>query len=212
MADLTEFWQHQHQVNSGWLTGTSFESIKKFYDVGTEDFQGRDCLEIGVGRATVSRSLATLAHRFYCCDISDKALEKVSGLATETFLSKDVHKIPAVDVVLCHLVFVHCDDLECIRILKSVNLNPGARVFCQFSCFDDPVTGAADATARIREILDLGTKHFFRKTETIQEIIQTAGLHIYKEKTHRPGSFHGWNAQHWQFYELQKQTKGIEHG
>ena len=204
MTDLTEFWEHQHQSNSGWLTGTSFESIKKFYDVGTEDFQDRDCLEIGVGRATVSRSLAALAHRLYCCDISHKALEKVATLATETFLREDVHKIPAVDIVLCHLVFVHCDDADCQRLLKSINLRPGGRVLCQFSCFQDPAVGASDATARIKEILDIGVKHFFRTPDEIAEIIHSAGLHVHKTKRLAPGSFHGWNGQYWQFYELHK--------
>jgi len=204
-TNLAEFWETQHAHTDGqWLTGTSWELIQQFYGISAEDFRHKVCLEIGVGKGFITRSLSTLCQDLYCCDISDTALTNVKDFATQTWLSRDIDQVPPVDIVLCHLVFVHCDDDECRRILRSIQLNPQARIFCQFSCFSDPNIGSSQATATVQQLLDVGVKHFFRTPDDIQQLLKSVGLTVINEKKCHPGDYHGWTQQFWQFYELQR--------
>lgn len=205
MSDLREFWESRHQGNDNtWVTGNDLTKLKNFYDIGPVDFRDKRCLEIGVGQGTLTKELAALSRNLYCCDISDKALDKVKNLATQTWHSQDIAQIPTVDVAIAHLVFVHCNDIECARILKSVPLESTSRFFCQFSCFVDPDLGISQASPKIQEQLDIGIKHFFRTPDEIQSLISDAGLNVIKIKKCHPGSYHGWNGQYWQCYELQR--------
>jgi 2-polyprenyl-3-methyl-5-hydroxy-6-metoxy-1,4-benzoquinol methylase len=207
MTNLEEFWESKHVVNdSTWVTGNNLNSLKNFYDVTPDDFKGKQCLEIGVGQGTLTKELTNLASSLYCCDISNKSLAKIKELATEIWNSKDIVDIPPVDVAISHLVFVHCDDAECIRILRSVKLSPDGRFFCQFSCFVDTTLGATQASQKVQEQLDIGVKHFFRTPNEIEKLITDAGLITIKVKKCNPGSYHGWNGQYWQCYELQRKN------
>lgn len=204
-TNLAEFWETQHaHTNGHWLTGTSWERIQQLYGVDAEDFRNKVCLEIGVGKGHITRSLATLCQDLYCCDISDTALTNVKDFATQTWLSRDMDQVPLVDIVLCHLVFVHCDDDECQRILRSIQLNPQARILCQFSCFTDPDIGSSQASATVQKLLDVGVKHFFRTPDHIHRLLESVGLTVIKVKNYYPGSYHGWTQQFWQLYELQR--------
>lgn len=200
---LEEFWESQHaQRHGGWLTDTSGAMVLKMYDLSLDDFADKQCLEIGVGKGTVTKFLAYNSAGVYGCDISATALQNISGIAQQTWLSKDIDQIPPVDVVLCHLVFVHCDDLECLRILRSIKLKQNGRMFCQFSSFKDPVKGPEGISAQVNQLLDLGNKHFFREPQEIDDLIISAGFTAVRVKDHDPGSFHGWTGQYWRLYEL----------
>lgn len=207
MTDLTEFWNHEHRANSGWLTGTDWPAMQRYYGISDQDIQHKSCLEIGVGKATVTRALAALAQPLYCCDISSAALAKTKDLAAQSWLTEDLDQVPAVDIVLCHLVLVHCDDAECVRILRSIRLKSEGRIFCQFSSFRDHTVGISEASERVKRMLDLDRKHRFRTTEQIQDIVHSAGLQIHNIKQHDPGSYHGWRGQFWQFLELRKENE-----
>lgn len=202
MPNLIDFWQDQHAKDTSWLTGTTFDMILHQYNLDTDAFKDRCCLEIGVGRGSVTKPLSELASTLYCSDISQVALDKVKSWTKGTWSAQDIGQIPPVDVALCHLVFVHCDDAECRRILESVKLNKTGRIFCQFSCFKDPKIGIADASPKVQEMLDIGIKHFFRDPEEIQAIIKKAKLKVRKTWDRFPGDFFGWTGQYWQYYEL----------
>lgn len=202
MTDLVKFWQDQHASDTSWLTGTTFGMILDQYNLEPVHFKNKRCLEIGVGKGIVTRSLSQLADVVYGCDISEKALSKIQSVTGGTWSTQDIDKIPPVDIALCHLVFVHCDDNECERILRSINLADQGRVFCQFSCYKDPEIGANGASQKIKDLLDVGVKHFFRSADEIEAIIQSAGLEIQRTWNRYPGSFHGWEGQIWQYYEL----------
>ena len=206
-VDLAKFWNQEHTADSGWLTGTSWQAMKQYYGITDRDIQGKNCLEIGVGKATVTRELARLAAKLYCCDISTAALAKVKDFAAQTWLTQDLAQAPPVDAVLCHLVLVHCDDLECQRILRCVKVTEQGRIFCQFSCFKDETLGIQDASPSVQQMLDPGRKHWFRTMQQIQDIVDSAGLEIHNIKSYDPGGYFGWHNQIWQFLELRPSKK-----
>ena len=202
--NLIKFWDHEHSNDSGWLTGTSWQAMQRYYNISDIDIQGKACLEIGIGKATVTQALAKLAQPLYCCDISSAALIKIKDLAKGFWHTQDLDRVPPVDIVLCHLVLVHCDDAECVRILQSIQLKAQGRIFCQFSTFKDPNVGIANASEQVKQMLDIGTKHWFRSTQHIRDIVHSAGLQIHSMKEHDPGSYYGWEDQLWQFLELRR--------
>lgn len=204
MNNIQEFWNHQHQNRSQqWLTGTRLEQIMKFYSLTTRDLTNKKFLEIGVGLATVSKPLSTIVSKLYCADISLEALKRVQSYATGTWPTSEINLIPPVDIALCHLVLVHCDDAECVRILQSINLADHGRIFCQFSCLtsDDAIE---QSDPKVKKMLLEDGPHFFRTEDTIQNIINQAGLQIVKVSDHNPGSYHGWTGQYWKHYQLEK--------
>lgn len=202
MSDLIDFWQDQHSRNTSWLTGTTFGMILRQYDLQVDTFKNRCCLEIGVGRGSVTKPLSELAETVYCADISQTALDRVRSWVKDTKLTQDISQIPPVDVALCHLVLVHCNNAECQRILESINLNKQGSIFCQFSCFMDPGIGINDAVPEVQKMLEVGVKHFFRDISEIESIIESAGLKVRKTWRRYPGDFFGWTGQYWQYYEL----------
>ena len=91
--------------------------------------------------------------------------------------------------------------------LRSIQLNPEGRIFCQFSSFRDQAVGVSEASDRVQSMLDLDRKHWFRTAEQIRDIVHSAGLQIHNIKQHDPGSYHGWKGQIWQFLELRKENE-----
>jgi hypothetical protein len=104
-------------------------------------------------------------------------------------------------------VLVHCDDQECQRILTALKLNALGRIFCQFSLFKDENLGIRDAAPGVQQKLDPGSKHWFRTTKQIRDIVDSAGLEIHSMKSHDPGGYFGWHNQIWQFLELRPSNK-----
>jgi hypothetical protein len=203
MPDFQNFWEDQHQHGSSWLTGTTFDQIIRFYSLATQDLENKKFLEIGVGLATVTEPLSRLVDTLYCADISEKALTRARPYATGTWNSQEIHLIPEVDIVLCHLVLVHCDDAECVRILRSINLTTGGKIYCQFSCLKTP-DALEHASHTVKPLLVDSGMHFFRTEDQINDILDEAGLLIVNATQADPGSYHGWNGQYWKFYQLER--------
>jgi len=202
--DLTKFWNDKHQYQSRqWLTGSTLNLIHKFYGIDTKSWQGLKILEIGVGTGIVTEYLAGLASELYCADISTVALNNVTKHAQKTFLSKDIAQTPPVDVVLCHLVLVHCEDTEVHRLLSEINLAIGGKIYCQFSCLKQP-DAVETAPSPAKEQLTQAGPHFFRDPADIERLITRSGLTIVREEQHDPGPFLNWTGQFWKIYELER--------
>jgi ubiquinone/menaquinone biosynthesis C-methylase UbiE len=202
--DLAEFWNDKHQrQNRQWLTGSTVTLIHKFYGVDTRAWQGRKILEIGVGVGSITNSLAEIAGELYCADISSVALDNVKKHARQTFLSKDISQVPPVDIVLCHLVLVHCDDAEVLRLLSSIRLLDGGKIYCQFSCLKEP-NAIKNASPSVQEQLTNAGPHFFRDPADIEKLITQAGLTIGRQSQCDPGQFQNWTGQFWKLYELER--------
>lgn len=174
MALNQDFWDQEHRrVNQTWLTGSLLSYYNNFFHLTSDDYRDRRILEIGVGMGRATKELSELADTLYCADISSVALDRISSLAQETFLTKDIAKIPAVDLVICHLVLVHCEDRECQRIINAVNLAPGGRFYVQFSGpGPDGISPRAQA-----EFVDNGS-HFFRTMDQIQDLVDFTNKRI----------------------------------
>jgi len=204
MSNIQEFWEQQHQARSQqWLTGTQLKQIMKFYSLTEQDLENKKFLEIGVGLATVSKALSTMVSTLYCADISQEALKRVQSYVTGTWSTTEIELIPCVDIALCHLVLVHCNDTECVRILKSINLNENGKIFCQFSCLKS-FDAIEHADSKVKKMLLEDGPHFFRTEDEIQNIINQAGLKTIEVSDHNPGSYHGWVGQYWKCYQLEK--------
>ena len=200
----TEFWNGKHQVqNRQWLTGTSLSMIYRLYDITSEDLRSKKILEIGVGIGIITKSLRELASELYCADISDVALKNIGKHANDTFLTQDIDQAPAVDVVICHLVLVHCDDNETQRILSSVNLSTGGKIYCQFSCLKTP-DAIATASPKVQKELTEAGPHYFRTPNDIEKLLAKSGLQISRAKEIDPGTFLSWSGQTWKLYELER--------
>lgn len=205
--DLPAFWNDKHQTqNRHWLTGTSLGMIYRFYNIGPDDLKSRKVLEIGVGVGVITKELRQLADKLYCSDISAVALKNASQYADDTFLSQDIGQAPAVDVAICHLVLVHCDDAEVRRILSSINLTPGGKIYCQFSCLKTPDAVDTAPPAVKKSLTELGP-HYFRAHSDIEKMIQDSGLSVSRVKEIDPGGYMGWNGQFWKLCVLERKQK-----
>lgn len=166
MAIGKDFWEAEHSGNTGWLTGTSFESLLQQFALALSDIQGKKVLEIGVGRGHCTESFKEFAGELYCCDISEGALDKVRSMAKEVYQTADIAQAPTVDLAISHLVFVHCTDDEMLRIINGVNLTDSGRFMFQCSGLINGVL-----TEQAKTILVDDSSHFFRSIEETKEII-----------------------------------------
>lgn len=207
MMDLPAFWNDKHHIqNRHWLTGTTLGMIYRFYNIGPDNLKSRRILEIGVGLGIMTKELRHLTDKLYCADISAVALEKASQDADRTFISQDISQAPPVDVAICHLVLVHCDDAEVRRVLSSINLTPGGKIYCQFSCLKTPDAVDTAPEAVKKSLTELGP-HYFRTPSDIEKIIRDSGLSISRDKEIDPGSYMNWSGQLWKLYELERNQK-----
>lgn len=204
MPDFQNFWEDQHlRGGNQWLTGTTLESLMKWFSLSTGDLANKKVLEIGVGLVTATETLSRLVGTLYCADISERALERARPYAAGTWSTHDIDQIPEVDLALCHLVLVHCDDKECVRILRSINLAPGGKIYCQFSCLKT-ADALEHASYKVKpQLVDSGM-HFFRTEDQINDVLAQAGLRTIDVTDADPGSYHGWNGQYWKFYQVEK--------
>ena len=204
MQDLDRFWEDMHARDDGtWLTGTGINAMLDFYKITPADFQNQTVLEIGIGRKTVTQWLSRAADTLYCSDISHTALAHARSMAKACFHTLDLDQCPPVDVALCHLVFVHCDDDEVRRILRSIKLNPSGRLFCQFSGLKH-ANSINQASDHVKKLLTEAGPHFFRGRDEIEQMVADSSMTITKCFERDPGSYHGWSEQVWFCLECQK--------
>ena len=180
--------------------------IYKFYDISEADLKSRKILEIGVGVGVITKSLAALTQELYCADISDVALQNVSKFAKSVFLTRDINQTPGIDIALCHLVLVHCDDTEVRRLLSEINLSDSGKIYCQFSCLKT-ADAIEKASSTVKNMLTQAGPHHFRDPAHVEKLIKDCGLTIRREKQIDPGKYINWDGQFWKLYELERNQK-----
>jgi predicted TPR repeat methyltransferase len=193
-----DFWEKEHKGNTGWLTGTSFESLLKQFLLNLSDIQGKKVLEIGVGRGHCTESFKEFASELYCCDISETALDKVRPLAKEVYQTINISQVPAVDLAISHLVFVHCTDDEILRIINGVNLTENGRFMFQVSGLKNGIlTDKAKTT-----LVDDGS-HFFRSIEETKNIIACSNKQFVSVVGPNDILHAGWFDHQWYYVTVQ---------
>lgn len=199
MAVGKDFWEQHHTDNSGWLTGTGFRDLLNAFGLTDADITGKRVLEIGIGKATCSPGLASLANELYCCDISEKALSKVKDIACQTYLTTDIIQAPAVDLAISHLVLLHCTDDEMLRIINAVNLTEFGRFIFQISGLKDNVL-----TEQVQQELVNDGSHFFRSVERTKDIIARSNKQLVSVTDPVPGvHFANWLDHEWYYVTVQ---------
>lgn len=194
----SDFWEEKHKKkNKVWLTGTAFTSLVKFYGL-TDDLKTKSVLEIGVGVGSCSPGLSEISKVFYAADISETALENIKKYTQGTFLTSDLKQCPAVDVAICHLVLVHCDDTEVLRIINDINLSEDGVAYLQFS----EIVG--EVTDRIRKDLIDNGSHHFRNLDEIKNIISLSNKEIVEiSEPHSPPGYLDYKLnQIWHFVTI----------
>jgi len=198
MAIGKDFWETEHIGNTGWLTGTSFESLLQQFALALSDIQGKKVLEIGVGRGHCTESFKEFAGELYCCDISEGALDKVRSMAKEVYQTADISQAPQVDLAISHLVFVHCTDDEMLRLINDINLNEGGRFMFQVSGLKDGIlTDQAKTT-----LVDDGS-HFFRSIEETKDIINRSNKEFVSIVGPNDILHAGWFDHEWYYITVQ---------
>jgi SAM-dependent methyltransferase len=161
-----DFWNTRHESNDlTWITGNYLQKYYQWLGISENDLRDKTVLEIGVGMGYASAQIAQLCSSLYCADISTKALRRVSLIAKGCYQTMDIKSAPPVDLALCHLVLVHCDDDEFVRIINDVNLLPGGRLIVQISG-----PGPNGIPARANTEWPSGS-HFFRSADQIDNLV-----------------------------------------
>jgi SAM-dependent methyltransferase len=166
------FWENKHYSDDVyWLTGTPLSCILNYHNLKNEYFYNKSFLEIGVGSGTLAKDLRPTVMEYHCCDISENALRNLPEEVNSKWLTRDLNKIPPVDIALCHLVFQHCDDDEVCRIIEDVNLKDGGTFLIQSS--------HSKSDRRLREYnLEFKKNLFFRNVQELTRIINNTSKKI----------------------------------
>lgn len=189
-----DFWDKQHTMsNQTWLTGSTLDAYQRFFQIN-DDLTKLRILEIGVGLGRASRALSQVAREFYCADISKAALDKLADCTDHRYLTADIKSAPQADLVICHLVMVHCQDHEVVRILNDINLAPQGKIVVQFSGPSDD--GQISDRARQQFVDD--NSHHFRTRQQIQDLVAQTNKRIDSMlppvRVHHDGWFdHDWH-------------------
>lgn len=189
-----DFWDKHHRTsNITWLSGNNLKSYLKFFQITENDIRGKTVLEIGVGLGRASRELAALAQRLLCADISEVALQRLEDQVEDRYSSKDLAQAPQADLVLCHLVSVHCNDQEVQRMLNDIQLSAQGEIMMQFS-------GPADdgeITEKAHDMFVKNGSHYFRTQQAIKDLVESTNKKITRMLPPHRVSHCGWFDHDW---------------
>ena len=191
------FWEERHNKSDlQWLAGTDMMPLLKYYNLLPTDLIGKSVMEIGIGMGNALSEMSRLAWKSYAVDISDIALERIKDKVTQTYQTSNLKYAPECDIIICHLVFLHCTDEEVTRIINDAPLSKNGKMYFHFSGLKDNIV-----TEKVQKLLiDNGT-HFFRDYLDMQKLI----LNTNKELTYitEPvygGEYYGnWLHHEWYF-------------
>jgi SAM-dependent methyltransferase len=192
-----DFWNTKHESNDlTWITGNYLQKYYQWLGISENDLRDKTVLEIGVGMGYASAQISQLCASLYCADISAKALRRVSLIAKDCYQTMDIKSAPPVDLALCHLVLVHCDDDEFVRIINDVNLLPNGRLIVQISG-----PGPGGLPERVNTEWPPGS-HFFRSADQINDLVGRTNKKIVTQLPSR-GILHGdWFPHVWHVVSL----------
>ena len=196
MLNYRSFWTSKHLEDRYWLTDSSVDQYLVNWNIRIEDIFDKKVLEIGVGTTRATKVLARLAKEFYCCDISQVALDNAKQYTNNVYLTENLKDIPPVRLVICNLVLLHCDDIEVERIINDTNLTKDGLLLFQFSDVD-----SFELNEGIDSTFLYDGSHFFRKAEEMQNIIDKTNKKTLKILDPvRPHPYGNTGLQDWHYY------------
>lgn len=191
------FWEEKHSKSDlQWLAGTDMIPLLKYYNLLPTDLLGKRVMEIGIGMGNAVSEMSKIAWKTYAVDISDLALERIKNNVDQTYQTNNLKYAPECDIIICHLVFLHCDDDEVTRIINDIPLSENGKLYFHFSGLKDNVI-----TEKVQTLLiDNGT-HFFRDYEEMKKIIQNTNKELtYITQPYYGGEYYGnWLHHEWYF-------------
>jgi SAM-dependent methyltransferase len=181
---MEEFWEKKHADSDGyWISDTNHARL--ILDIhNLSDPRYIKVLDIGIGQGHLARHLFQLGNDVACSDISVTALNAVKRFA-KTYHTSLIHTIPPVDLCICNLVFQHCTDEECARIIADVNLTDSGKFTFQFAYLRDGEEPSETVKTNIRN-----KTHYFRSKEDMIRIVNTTNK---KVETIHPDIHHRCN-------------------
>lgn len=194
-----EFWDEKHKKESHWLTGTPMDFLYYIFTLTTDDLIDKKILEIGVGTGSSINHMSSIASELYACDISQIGLDKIKDKVKQTFLTTELSQCPPVDIAIAHLVFVHCNDDEVLRILNDINLTETGAAYVQFSILEK------EPNHKVKKYLIDDGSHHFRTLDEIKALIEQSNKQIrHIEPPHNPGSYMDYDLpQLWYYLVLE---------
>lgn len=173
-TDLGEFWAKAHEnLNSFWTSGTNWEYIKDVFQIDSQQIKNQNVLVVGVGQGTELAGVHLSGARVAGYDLFVPTLKTLEGYQIYTPL--DLPPKNEFDLVLCHLVFQHCDDSSAIEILSLIaeSLKGSGVGKIQFSI---PIASQDDGENPNLEVLKCGLNH--RSVSSIYKLIASVNLVI----------------------------------
>jgi 2-polyprenyl-3-methyl-5-hydroxy-6-metoxy-1,4-benzoquinol methylase len=114
MENPKKFWKDVHVQNHRKYLGlTGPKRVLALHKIDPKSLSGKRVMDFGVGDGQMHRHLQTLGAEVVAIDVVEEAMEEIEG---EKHLSDNLKDCEPVDVVICNLVFLHCEDSEIQRI------------------------------------------------------------------------------------------------
>ena len=169
---MEEFWQEKHGSNDVYWISSTNEAEYILNILGLYEVSGLKVLDIGIGAGHLVRKFHEWGNTVMAVDISEIALERVKDIC-KTYHTSVINTLEPVDLATCHLVFQHCTDSECERILNDVKLTENGRFRFQFAFLRD----GEEPSATVKDKIKNGTHHF-RSKQDIMNIIERSNKRL----------------------------------
>ena len=172
---MEEFWENNHKNKDVWWISSTYNGndILNLHKISI-DINNLSILDIGIGAGNLIKHLHNNNNNVYACDISKAALENVATIS-KTYLTNNLKDIPPVDIAISNLMFQHCDDNECERIINDVNLKNTGYFTFQFAYLRDN----EEPTEFVKDNIKKKT-HYFRSKEYMINVINRSNKKILK--------------------------------
>jgi hypothetical protein len=173
---IYDFWLKAHNhLESFWTSGTSWEYIKDVFNLDPKFINGSNVLVNGVGQGNELFGAQSEGANVQGYDLVVPPAEALKVF--EIFDPSNRPPSSSFDLILCHLVFQHCDDLTSIEILKIIELSlkDAGTAKIQFSI---PMYDFVEKKDLNLDVLKSGSNH--RDITAIYKLFENTNLKILK--------------------------------
>jgi hypothetical protein len=179
---IKDFWENCHELGSiRYLTGSSGREIWQELKIEDKIIPRSNILNIGVGTGRCTVDLKNAGVNVSVLDISQAAVEKVSSICEQGYLSISALPGNYFDLAISHLVAQHMNDSDLIEQIRKVllSLKDTGLFAIQIAC---PINNIPTLKDNIELKMQEGS--ILRTSDEIVEIVKKAnGRIIFMEPT-----------------------------